>query len=170
MAWRKGGRLSGARLNVPTTRAEVREMGWILVNILPPLTVPLLYMLGAMLVELSPEAKARARLLRAVQDGQLGWITMGFSASCAYDVITYVTDGKAHAVGWLMVVLTVSFGLLALSGFLAALGTMFPVSDILPAPMSARVWLRRYRMFVMTAICAALSATLYAVVHFLVQK
>lgn len=143
-------------------------MGWILVNIVLPISLPLLYMLGAKLVDLSPEAKARAQLLRLVQDGQLGWVTMGYAASCAYEVIHSMTDGKPHALGLLVGGLTFSFGLLAIGGFLAALGTLFPIDVALPAPASAREWARRYRLFLATFVCAAFAATVFTVLHFTV--
>lgn len=141
-------------------------MGWIFVNILLPIIVPMFFMLGSKLVDLSPEAEARAQLLRAVQDGQLGWVSMGFSASCSYDLINYMTDGKPHTAGWPPTVLGVSFGLLALAGFLAALGTLYPVDVTVAAPTSWRARLRHYRMFVGTSLSTALSATLYIVVHY----
>lgn len=142
-------------------------MGWILVNIVLPISVPLLYMLGAKLVDLSPEVKARTRLLRVVQDGQLGWVTMGFAASSTYDVVNLMTDSKPHAAGFLAVLLTAAVGLLAVAGFLAALGSLYPVAMAAPATMSLKAWATRYRLFVVTAVCTALSGALFIVVHFL---
>lgn len=141
-------------------------MGWILVNIALPISLPLLYMLASRMVDLTPEARARTRLLKAVQDGQLGWVTMGFAASSSYDIVNYLSAGKAHGLAWFPVALTLSLVLLTLAGFFAALGTLFPLDASSPPPTSLRAWLRRYRLFVTTSACALVSAVIFASVHF----
>lgn len=151
--------------STPLLRMNRDDMGWILVNIVLPISLPLVYMLAAKLVDLAPEVRVRTRLLRAVQDGQLGWVTMGFSASCAYDIVHYTNDGKAHGLAWLPAALALSLALLTLAGFFAALGTLFPVDVALPPPRSSGAWFRRYRLFVTTAACTLVSASIFATVH-----
>lgn len=66
-------------------------MGWVFVNIILPVAVPMLFMLLAeTLVSLPQAAAKRGRILLLVKDGQLGWVALGFSASCSYDAFMYL--------------------------------------------------------------------------------
>jgi CDP-diglyceride synthetase len=139
-------------------------MGWFFINIVLPVAVPAAFMLLARSADLPPEVAARTSLLTLVQDGQLGWPGLVFSASCAYDVFAYLVGGsRASPIDtWLPVVMTVAVLIIAVSGFLATLGTLYPRN----ARSAPRAWQQRYKLLVASAVCAGVAAILYSVVHY----
>lgn len=141
-------------------------MGWFLINIFMPMTLPLIFLLLAKLVDLPQPSASRAKLIRAVQDGQLGWVGMGFAASSTYELLEYLMGGKKGAPEWAGVVFAVTIGSLALSGFLSMLGTLYPVDDTLPAPATLGAWMMRYRLFVGTLLATLITAVLFGLVHY----
>lgn len=144
-------------------------MGWFLLNILMPMTLPLFFLLLAKLADLPPPVAARAKLIRAVQDGQLGWVAMGFAASCTYELFDS-TFGKKNAPEWAGLVFLVSIAFLAISGFLSMLGTLYPVNNALPPPATMRERARRYRLFLGTFLATLITATLFGLVHQALQN
>jgi len=141
-------------------------MGWFFVNLLLPSTLPLAILLVLKLVDMPEPYASRGKLLRAVRDGQLGWVAMGFSASCTYDLWGYVFGAKSGAPEWTGVVLTVSIVFLLASGVLSMAGTLFPFDETKPAPRSKREWLVYYKLFTGTAVTTGISGALYALVHY----
>ena len=141
-------------------------MGWFFVNLVIPATLPLAILLCLKLVDIPEPYASRAKLLRAVRDGQLGWVAMGFSASCTYDLWGYVFGAKAGAPEWTGVVLTVAIVFLLAAGILSMAGTLFPFNETKPAPRSTGEWLVYYKLFVATAITTVVSGALYALVHY----
>jgi hypothetical protein len=145
-------------------------MGWFFINIFLPMTLPLIFLLLVKLVDLPPPYAARAKLIRAVQDGQLGWVAMGFAASSTYELLEYMMGGKKGAPEWSGLVFAVAIGFLALSGLLSMLGTLYPVNDTLPAPATLGAWTVRYRLFVGTLLATLITAALFGLVHYTLPK
>lgn len=141
-------------------------MGWLFVNIVVPSTLPLVMLLAFKLVDLPAPYDARAKLLRAVQDGQLGWVAMCFAASCAYELFDYVFGSKQGAPSWAGFVLSLAIVTLVISAVVSVAGTLFPVDDSKPKPATQREWLSRYRLFISTDIVLLLTACLYCLVHY----
>lgn len=139
-------------------------MGWFLVNIILPVAVPAAFMLLARTANLPPSVAVRTNLLTLIQNGQLGWVALSFSASCAYEVFSHFANGARSSPidVWFPKLLAGAIVLIAASGYLAALGALYP-------GVGRRVtysWWRRYALLVTTAACTCAAAALYSVVHF----
>jgi hypothetical protein len=143
-------------------------MGWFFINIVLPVAVPAAFMLLARFANLPPEVADRTSLRTLVQDGQLGWVALSFSASCGYDVFAHLlrASGALLPPAWVGMVLVASVVFIAASGFLAALGALFPAERSWPAMPGSAPWRRRHALFAATAVCAVFCATLRCVVHF----
>lgn len=141
-------------------------MGWILVNLVIPATLPLWILLLLKLVDMTDPYTERAKLMRTVRDGQLGWVAMGFSASCTYDLYEALVGSKAGAPSWAGTVFGMALVFLIASGVLSMAGTLFPFDESKSAPQGIKEWIGRYRLFVGTAITTAITASLYALVHY----
>lgn len=139
-------------------------MGWFLVNIVLPVAVPAAFMLLARIGNLPPDAASRTSLLTLVQDGQLGWIALTFSSSCVYEVFSYLISGPRTSPidAWLPSVAALAIGLIVASGYMAALGVLYPARQ---RPSDDARGLRN-GLFVATAICLCAAAILQSVVHF----
>jgi hypothetical protein len=142
-------------------------MGWFIVNILLPVSVPLMFMkLAGLVPTLPPEVAARTSLLLLVKDGQLGWVALGFSASCIYDTLAYLLRMGAGSPLWLQAVLGLSLATLVLSGLLAVLGGLFPLSGSLSEVHAWSRWVETYRVFLITVVLMAAAATMRCAVHY----
>lgn len=141
-------------------------MGWIFVNLVIPATLPLWILMLLKLVDMPEPYAARAKLLRTVRDGQLGWVAMGFSASCTYDLYESLIGAKAGTPTWAGTVFAIAIILLMMSGVLSMAGTLFPFDESKVLPQSKKDWVAHYKLFVGTAITTALTASLYAMVHY----
>lgn len=141
-------------------------MGWFIVNILVPLGVPAMFMALAKLIPLPPVIKARTRLMILVQDGQLGWVALGYATSCAYDGTIYLVKVGAQAVFWAAPCLALAILLIVVSGFMAALGALFPYDNTQAPPSSFRIALKQYSTFVGTLVATIFTIVLYVMVHF----
>lgn len=141
-------------------------MGWFFVNIVLPIVVPLAFLFLAKFVDLPEPYASRAKLIRAVQDGQLGWVAIGFAAACAYEILEEMSRNPAGAPAWAGLVFGIACVFLAVSGFLATLGTLYPVDESQPAPTDVLSWVRRYRLFLGTAVATLVTAALFSIVHY----
>ncbi|MYN08051.1 hypothetical protein [Pseudoduganella aquatica] len=142
-------------------------MGWFIVNILLPVSVPLIFMkLAGLVPTLPPEVAARTSLLLLVKDGQLGWVALGFSASCIYDALAYLLKMGRDSPLWLQSVLGLSLATLVLSSLLAVLGGLFPVSGSLSEVRAWSRWAETYRVFLITVVLMAAAATMRCAVHY----
>lgn len=138
-------------------------MNWFLVNIALPMGVPVLFMALVHLVSLPPEVAARANLMRAVVDGQLGWVAMAFAGASCYDIADRMLSHQPNLPAWTSVFLGTSCFLLAIGGLLAALGTLYPVAD--HRKTGWRAWLVHYRLFVATFALALGAGGMLACLH-----
>ncbi|MDO8298956.1 hypothetical protein [Lacisediminimonas sp.] len=140
-------------------------MGWFFVNIVIPATLPLFFLLLAKLADLNPDSSSRTNPIRAVQDGQLGWVGMGFAASGAYDLLSHLLGKRATTPDWAGVVMAVLTLCLAVSAFLAMLGTLHPVAQAKRLDCFTG-WIRHYRLLVVTGFVTLSTAFLYSLVHY----
>lgn len=140
-------------------------MGWFLINILLPVCVPLAFLLAARLVDLPEPYASRTKLLKVVQDGQLGWVAIVFAAASAYDLFARMQNEPPAPV-WAGQVFTISCVFLATSGLLAMLGTLYPVDESLPPVSGWWPWIVRYRLFLGTAFATMITASLLSLVHY----
>ena len=142
-------------------------VGWFIVNILLPVSVPMAFMaLAGCVPTLPPEVAARTKLLLLVQDGQLGWVALGFSASCFYEALAYLAQSGPASAAWIQAALGLSLITLVASGFLAALGGLFPAGDGDPEQVVRRSWVRSNFLFFMTSVMLFTAATVRCIVHY----
>lgn len=141
-------------------------MGWFVINILVPFAIPGMFMLLARLVPLPPAISVRTRLITLVQDGQLGWVALGYATSCAYDGYAYVVKAGERAVFWAAPALGVAIALIAASGFMAALGALYPYDNTPARPTSFKAALRQYSSFAGTFVALLFAAFIYTMVHY----
>lgn len=142
-------------------------MAWFLNKILVPMTLPLIFLLLAKLVDLPQPSASRVKLIRAVQGGQLGWVAMGLAASCSYELLDYLIGRKNGAPVWAGLVFALSGIILAVSGFLLMMGTHYPVDDSKLKPITPGAWIRHYRLFVGTLLTTLIAAALLSLVHYI---
>jgi len=130
-------------------------MGWFFVTIYSPVAVPAAFMLLAHAANLPPAVASRTSLLSLFQAGQLGWLALSFSAACAHEVFSHLLQGPRNSPiePWLPAAMVFSVMLIAASGFLSALGVLYPGGQ-------------RRILLVVTSACAGGAASLYSVVHF----
>lgn len=140
-------------------------MGWFIINIMVPIFAPLLVLCLFKPLPLQRENKENASLMRAVRDGQLGWIAVAFSASCTYDAATYIPKNGQVRPEWLGWVQGGSIVILVASAFLAALGTVFPMGTK-PENEEQKNFISRYPLFASTAAMTAAAAIVFTVTHF----
>lgn len=140
-------------------------MGWFFVNVIVPVAVPMLFMLLAKMVPLPATVIARTRLVTLVQDGQLGWVALGFATSCTYDVYTYISRAKGGHTAWAEPALCLGISIISISAFLAALGALFPYDNSLPSPATPWKAVKQYSILSGTLTLMVIAAVLYSVVH-----
>ena len=139
-------------------------MGWFLVNIVLPVAVPAAFMLLARMANLPRDAAVRTSLLLLVQDGQLGWIALTFASSCVYEVFSYMMSGPGLSPieAWLPTIAALAIALIAASGYMAALGVLYPAQGL----SSMHPLRQRNGLFVATSMFTCAAAALQSVVHF----
>lgn len=141
-------------------------MGWIFVNLIIPATLPVGILMLLNLVDMPEPYASRAKLLRTVRDGQLGWVAMGFSASCSYELFEAFAGAGKPGPTWAGAVFAIAIVFLMMAGILSMAGTLFPFDDSKAVPQSKKDWLVHYKLFVGTAVVTVFAALLYAVVHY----
>jgi cobalamin synthase len=140
-------------------------MGWFFVNIVLPIGVPLIFLFIAKSVDLPEPYASRAKLIRAVRDGQLGWVAIVFAAATVYELLRQLREIDEPPV-WAGLVFAISCVFLAISGFMATLGTLFPVEESKVNPVGAAAWVRHYRLFVASVVATVITAALFSLAHF----
>ncbi|NRR33773.1 hypothetical protein HSX11_26690 [Oxalobacteraceae bacterium] len=141
-------------------------MGWFLVTIVAPLAAPMVFMLLSRLLSLPATAAARTKLIILVQDGQLGWVALGFATACTYEVYTYVSKVGEKAVAWAHIALAIALITIVAAAYMAAVGALFPLDAASSRPRTRREWCRTYAAFLGTAIATAIAIVLYSLVHY----
>lgn len=141
--------------------------GWIFVNLVIPATLPLLILaVVKVFADLKDPYASRAQLLRAVRDGQLGWVAVTFAASCTYELWGFFSGKKAGAPDWTGLVLFMACLFLLLSSLLATLGTLFPFDESKNQDDGFWGWMVHYKLFAGTLFSTVMTGALYALVHF----
>lgn len=135
-------------------------MGWFFVNICIPICAPVAFLFLMKLIPAPAEYKQKAEVLRAVRDGQLGWVVVGIGSGLLYEAFTLDRPNGT--------VITVAIVLILVSAVLSAFGLMFPFRDEdSPAP-SAKFWEKAkvYQVLSATVFCLVVVSALYTVHHF----
>lgn len=93
------------------------NFGWFGINIAAPVVLP---MIGLSLVSwtmpLNESQRGKSKIATTVQDGQLGWLAVAWSAASVYESYAYMAN-MGQLMDW--------FGWLLVLEFLLALGGMF---------------------------------------------
>lgn len=141
---------------------------WILLNIIFPIVLPLALIGLCKLVDIkNDDIRKRVSLLRAIQDGQLCWVSLGFSASAIYDIFKLLAVSSDV---WLYVAIFCAIACMVLSALLAVLGQLFPLGDARKNPPSAdadwKTKLHYYRLLVTSIVILSVSALVYTLAQF----
>lgn len=144
-------------------------LGWILVNVVLPLVLPVLGMGVFMLLPLGKADAKKVTLMATVKDGQLCWAAVGFCAAALYELHTATPVGEpgiakamaGWATGGMMAVI-------AMAAMAAAGGAVFTteVRKVPPGSEPTTSWLRHYKLFAGSVVMTAIAAVTYTVIHF----
>jgi hypothetical protein len=142
-------------------------MSWFLVNILLPLILPLVGIVGFMLLPIPPTAASNLKMITLFKDGQLCWAALAMGMSTLYETVT-----EAHRHPNYVIYILLIACLMLLSMLLAAGGAVFSTS--LWSPPSPRpsgkerllAWCNHYRTFVGSFVLCAITAFAYTILHF----
>jgi hypothetical protein len=138
---------------------NLMTLGWFIVNILLPVVLP---MIGLRMVSyfmpLNEAQLKRARIISTVEDGQLGWLAIAWSATAVYDSVSYMQDNEVF-VSWIGNLLFAEFFVVSSAMFLAAGG----------AATSTEAGRTGRRHLTGSVIVTALSAGMLAMVHAAIQ-
>lgn len=141
-------------------------MGWILVNLLLPATLPLLFMTMMRLGSLPEPFLTRSGLLRIIQDGQLGWVAMSFAAASTYDLWQLMSREEVLRSAWSGILFSLGVILMVVSAVFSIAGTLFPI-DHRPRRFGTLAgWLLHYKLRVGSITILYLAAVLYSTIHF----
>jgi len=137
-------------------------MGWIAINLVLPVLAPLLLVFLAGSV-CTPHGKLRSRLrmIRAVKDGQLGWLAVAFSAHSIYELARI--DSRPN---WAGLLLASGIAVLTASSLLSVFGTLFPVPQLGKQRCTLLARFFHYRLLNATVLLVLASAILESVVPF----
>lgn len=129
------------------------------------IVVPIFSTIGVLLliqrVPAPPEQKEKATVIRAVRDGQLGWVVIGIGSSLLYEVFS-----QEKPVYW---VATLAILLVAGNALLSGFSIMFPFPDKDIPPTDAGFWkkLGTYQVLRDTSASLLGVSALYTAHHFL---
>lgn len=136
-------------------------MGWLFVNIL----VPIFSTIGVLLIiqraPVPDEYRAKVTVIRAVRDGQLGWVVIGIGSNLLYEVFS-----QAQPNYWVA-----TFAILLVGGnaLLSGVSIMFPFQDkdVPPKEASLREKINAYQVLRDTSASLFAISVLSSVHHFL---
>lgn len=135
-------------------------MGWFFVNIIIPIfsTIGVLFVMK--LIPAPKEYKEKAEVIKAVRDGQLGWVVIGIGSGLLYEAFSMKEPN--HLVTTLVIILIGANALL--SGF----GIMFPFQESDRPLPSASFFdkVMAYQMLSATTISLLFVSFLYTFHHF----
>ena len=140
-------------------------MGWFIVNIAVPVFVPVLFLGLAKLCCLPSSAMKRTRLVSLFENGQLGWVALGFTASAAFEIYLYLISPECTDPFRAGVLLGIDLTLLVSAGYVAATGALFPVKTHKMPTYASKHWIRENRLMLGTSILTILAASTYVYVH-----
>lgn len=99
------------------------NIGWVLVNILVPVILPPAGLLLARLMPLPPAARARTRIVTTVENGQLGWLALAWSAAAIYEAWQFMAV-KQSVFAWIAILLGCEIVLVLVAMFMAVGGAV----------------------------------------------
>jgi hypothetical protein len=142
--------------------AGALSAGWLFVNVVAPLCLPILGMIALKLLPLAPVAPAGSlRLMTIVKDGQLCWGVIGMSAAAIYEAHSH-----AQMPAWSDYPFAIIITLLVPASILAAGGSVFTTVLSTAAPTSGiSGWIQHYRVFVGSLAMSAAAALCYTLLH-----
>ena len=124
------------------------NFGWFGINIAAPVVLP---MIGLSLVSwtmpLNEAQRDKSKIATTIQDGQLGWLAVAWSAASVYESYAYMATA-GQLVDWFGWLLVLEF-LLALGGMFIAAGGAITASS---APRADRKYL--YGSTIVTSMSA----------------
>jgi hypothetical protein len=138
-------------------------VGWFLVSIVMPLTLPALGVLPLQLLPL-PAPTGRIRLMATVKDGQLCWVVVAMGASAIYELWRAITAHRPIP-PWSGIALSVIICAMVAGMSLAAGGAVFSSPLLTTRPGGLKAWATHYRVFVTSAALSAVVALAYAALH-----
>lgn len=135
-------------------------MGWFFVNIVLPVfgTIGILFVMK--IAPVPQEYKDKAQVIKAVRDGQLGWVVVGIGSGLLYEAFSMRTPN--HFVTTFVIVL------ICVNALLSGFGIMFPFNESDRPKPKASFWekVKGYSMLSATAFCLVCVSLLYTVHHF----
>ncbi|WP_438396918.1 hypothetical protein [Caballeronia sp. DA-9] len=99
------------------------NIGWVLINIAVPVILPPAGLLLARLMPLQQAERERTRIVTTIQDGQLGWLALAWSAATIYEAWEYM-EAKGHVFAWVAVLLASEIVVVLTAMFIAAGGAV----------------------------------------------
>lgn len=136
-------------------------MGWFFANIL----VPIFSTIGVLLIiqraPVPQEYREKASVIRAVRDGQLGWVVIGIGSNLAYEVFS-----QPQPTYWIA---TLAILLILGNALLSGISIMFPFQDKDTPPKDAS-WgekLNTYQVLRDTSASLVAISSLSCAHHFL---
>lgn len=135
-------------------------MGWFLINVMLPLTAPVLVLAILRAFPMPQENRSALKLLLPVKDGQLCWTAIAFSASALYEIGVGRSVLGTMSVGYVQ---GVAVFIIAASSIIAAGGATFPTSLHRPEGVAP---LRHYSTFAFSLFLTVWAALVRLVVQF----
>ncbi len=138
-------------------------VGWFLVSIAMPLTLPALGILPLQLLPL-PVPIGRIRLMATVKDGQLCWAVVAMGASAIYELWHAVTVHRPLP-SWSGIALSAIIVAMLAGMALASGGAVFSSPLLTTKAGGLRAWAVHYRVFVGSVVLGAVVALAYTALH-----
>lgn len=99
------------------------NIGWVIINIVVPVILPPAGLLLARLMPLQKAERERTRIVTTIQDGQLGWLALAWSAATVYEAWEYM-EVKGHVFAWVAILLGSEIVVVLTAMFIAAGGAV----------------------------------------------
>jgi hypothetical protein len=138
-------------------------VGWFIVSIVMPLTLPALGVVPLQLLPL-PVPIGRIRLMATVKDGQLCWVVVAMGASAIYELWRAITAHRPIP-SWSGIALGAILIAMLAGILLAAGGAVFSSPVLTTRAGGLKAWAGHYRVFVFSAVLSAIVALPYAALH-----
>ncbi|WP_124263004.1 hypothetical protein [Methylobacterium sp. XJLW] len=147
-------------------------MGWIAVNILAPLLLPVI---GVLLIQMATPKRVKIssagnyKLMMLVKDGQLGWAAAALCTSSYYEF----TENQ-RLLGENFMTMPSQWQAIIFPLFLSTLGAMFVAAsgavygtELLEGKIvSLKSWIEHYSLFVVSIFVTISSALMFIIIHF----
>lgn len=101
----------------------LKNIGWTIINIALPVLLPVCGLLIMRWVALSEQASRQTKVISTIQDGQLGWVTVVWSAATLYEAWGLMTATR-QVLDWVAAVLFIEVALMIVGTFIAAAGAV----------------------------------------------